>query len=70
MRTPVLLLAHGSPIYSIKPSKFSEAWAKVGKTIPKPKAILMISAHWVTNETYVTDMDNPLYCVRNRTVNS
>ena len=44
---------------AIEDNEFSRTWAKFGKEIPKPKAVLVISAHWLTNGTYVTAMKKP-----------
>ena len=56
---PVLFIGHGSPINGIEDNEFSRNWTKFGKEIPKPKAVLVISAHWLTNGTKVTAMENP-----------
>ena len=59
MKTPVLFIGHGSPLNAIENNEFSRAWAQVGKSMPKPKAILCISAHWETAGTHVTTMEHP-----------
>lgn len=56
---PVLFIGHGSPMNGIEDNEFSRTWAKLGKEILKPKAVLVISAHWLTNGTHVTAMENP-----------
>jgi 4,5-DOPA dioxygenase extradiol len=56
---PVLFAGHGSPMNAIEDNEFTSEWGKVGNTIPKPKAILCISAHWQTRGTMVTAMDMP-----------
>jgi len=56
---PVMFLGHGSPMNAIEENVFTEGFREAGKGIPKPKAILCISAHWETNGTYVTAMKNP-----------
>jgi 4,5-DOPA dioxygenase extradiol len=56
---PVLFLGHGSPMNAIEENKFVHAWQNLGKTLPRPKAILCISAHYETNGTFVTAMANP-----------
>lgn len=56
---PVLFLGHGSPMNAIEDNTFVQAFKKLGKELPKPKAILCISAHWETKGTYVTAMQNP-----------
>lgn len=56
---PVLFIGHGSPMNGIEDNEFSRSWSKYGKEIPQPKAVLVVSAHWLTNGTYVTAMDSP-----------
>ena len=56
---PVLFIGHGSPMNGIEDNEFSRSWSKYGKEIPQPKAVLVVSAHWLTSGTYVTAMDNP-----------
>ena len=56
---PVLFIGHGSPMNGIENNIFSQQWAKTANEIMKPKAILVISAHWLTNGTFVTAMDKP-----------
>jgi 4,5-DOPA dioxygenase extradiol len=58
-RMPVLFLGHGSPMNAIEDNQFSQAWRRLGEILPKPKAILCISAHWETWGTLVTAMDKP-----------
>jgi 4,5-DOPA dioxygenase extradiol len=56
---PALFIGHGSPMNAIEDNEFTTAWKSLGKTIPKPKAILCVSAHWETRGTYVTAMEKP-----------
>ena len=56
---PVLFVGHGSPLNAIEDNEFNKAWATVAKTLPKPRAILSISAHWETAGTRVTAMTQP-----------
>jgi 4,5-DOPA dioxygenase extradiol len=58
-RMPVFFIGHGSPLYTIQENEFVETWKNLGKTIPVPKAVLCISAHWQTKGTYVTAMAEP-----------
>lgn len=58
-KMPILFLGHGSPMNAIEENQFVEGFRKVGTTIPKPNAILCISAHWLTKGTKVTAMDLP-----------
>jgi len=56
---PVLFIGHGTPMNAIEDNEFSQKWKELGKTLPRPKAILCISAHWETEESMVTAMDKP-----------
>lgn len=56
---PVLFIGHGSPMNGIENNEFSEKWAEIGRTVPVPKAVLVVSAHWLTRGTAVTAMDFP-----------
>ncbi len=56
---PVLFIGHGSPMNAIEENEFVQGWRDIGKTIPKPVAILCVSAHWETKGTYVTAMEKP-----------
>lgn len=56
---PVLFIGHGSPMNGIEHNEFSNHWAQLGKTLPQPKAVLVVSAHWLTRGSYITAMENP-----------
>jgi len=56
---PVLFIGHGSPINVIQENSFTKSLAQLGKSLPKPEAIMVISAHWLTDGTYVTCMAKP-----------
>ncbi len=56
---PVLFIGHGSPMNAIEDNEFSNKWKEMGEVIPKPVAILCISAHWETRGTFVTAMEYP-----------
>ena len=58
-KMPVLFLGHGNPMYAIEQNEFTESWKKLGTSMPRPQAILAISAHWETNGTYLTAMEYP-----------
>ncbi len=58
-KMPVLFLGHGSPMNAIEENEFVAGFRNIAKTIPKPNAILCVSAHWETKGTYVTAMQNP-----------
>ena len=59
-RMPVLFIGHGSPMNAIEENEFVTGWRNIGKTLPKPNAILCISAHWETRGTFVTAMEKPV----------
>ncbi|MEO0037421.1 MAG: hypothetical protein RIQ59_632 [Bacteroidota bacterium] len=59
IKLPTLFIGHGSPMNGIENNEFSQTWKNFGKEIPKPKAVLVISAHWLTNGTKITAMENP-----------
>lgn len=56
---PVLFVGHGNPMNAIENNTFSENWTFIGKMLPRPKAILCISAHWETQGTFVTSSPWP-----------
>lgn len=56
---PVLFIGHGSPMNGIETNEFSQQWMKLGKEIPTPRAVLCVSAHWLTRGSFVTAMDQP-----------
>ena len=58
-KMPVLFLGHGSPMNAIEENEFTKGWINIGRTVPKPTAVLCISAHWETRGTYVTGMEKP-----------
>ena len=56
---PVLFIGHGSPMNGIEDNEFSQGWAQMAKEIPVPAAVLVVSAHWLTEGTMVTAMESP-----------
>jgi len=56
---PVLFVGHGSPMNAIEQNEFTNGWQNVSRNLPKPSAILCISAHWETKGTFVTAMEKP-----------
>jgi 4,5-DOPA dioxygenase extradiol len=58
-KMPVLFVGHGSPMNGIEDNEFSRYWKKLATEIEQPKAVLCISAHWLTKGTYVTAMEHP-----------
>ena len=56
---PAAFIGHGNPMNAIEQNRYTEAWSSFGTSMPKPKAILVISAHWYVNITAVTAMHVP-----------
>jgi len=56
---PVLFIGHGSPMNGIEDNEFSRRWKKMAEEIPVPKAVLVVSAHWITKGTGITAMNFP-----------
>src|SRR6266702_8292273 len=59
VRMPALFVGHGSPMNAIEETVYAAAWREAGVSIPRPKAILCISAHWENEGTFVTAMTEP-----------
>ena len=58
-KMPVMFVGHGSPMNAIEDNFYHKSWQEIGKKLPKPQAILSISAHWLTKGTKVTGMCRP-----------
>jgi len=58
-RMPAVFFGHGSPMNALEQSRYTETWRRIGASLPEPKAILCVSAHWMTRGTAVTAMDKP-----------
>ncbi len=56
---PAVFVGHGSPMNAIQQNEFTESLKKVGRTLPTPKQIVVISAHWLTQGTHLTDGAEP-----------
>jgi len=56
---PAAFFGHGSPMNALETNRYTDSWAQFGVSIPRPKAILVISAHWYVNITAVTAMQVP-----------
>jgi 4,5-DOPA dioxygenase extradiol len=59
MRMPAVFLGHGSPMNTLANNEYTEAWSKLGAAMPRPSAILAVSAHWYLPGTAVTAMQTP-----------
>lgn len=56
---PAAFLGHGNPMNALEVNRYTQAWRTFGESVPKPRAILVVSAHWYTNFTAVTAMARP-----------
>jgi 4,5-DOPA dioxygenase extradiol len=59
MKMPVLFIGHGSPENIILKNSFTECLERLGRELPRPRSILVISAHWLTDGTFVTGEEKP-----------
>ena len=59
IRMPVVFVGHGSPMNAIEDNEFGRTWEALGNSLPRPKAIVCISAHWETRGTWATAMTAP-----------
>lgn len=57
--SPVLFIGHGNPMNTLERNRYTDAWRELGLALPKPRAVLMISAHWFFGATAVTAMARP-----------
>lgn len=58
-RMPALFIGHGSPMNTLELNGFTRAWSDLGRKLPRPRAILCVSAHWFFGATAVTAMPRP-----------
>jgi 4,5-DOPA dioxygenase extradiol len=58
-KMPVLFVGHGSPMNAIEDNEYTLNWSKIAEEIPRPKAILSVSAHWYTKDSRVNDQGKP-----------
>ena len=58
-RMPAAFLGHGNPMNALDQNRYTEAWQAFGMSVPRPRAILVVSAHWYINATAVTAMSRP-----------
>ena len=56
---PAAFLGHGTPMNALERNRYTEAWRAFGASVPRPRAILVVSAHWYVNATAVTAMARP-----------
>jgi len=58
-RMPAIFFGHGNPLNALQSNAWTEGWAAIGRSIPRPKAILCVSAHWYLPATLVTATERP-----------
>jgi len=58
-KMPALFIGHGSPMNTLERNGYTDAWRAFGRHLPRPKAILVVSAHWYFGATAVTAMERP-----------
>jgi 4,5-DOPA dioxygenase extradiol len=58
-RMPALFIGHGSPMNTLESNRYTRAWRELGAQLPKPRALLVVSAHWYIGATAVTAMAKP-----------
>lgn len=58
-RMPAIFFGHGNPMNALASNAWTEGWAAIGRSIPRPKAILSVSAHWYLPATLTTAMERP-----------
>lgn len=58
-KMPMMFIGHGSPMNAIEDNSYTRTWKKMVKEIPKPEAIISISAHWFTKGTRIMNEENP-----------
>jgi 4,5-DOPA dioxygenase extradiol len=58
-RMPAVFIGHGSPMNALEANVFTDAWRALGKSLPRPRAILSISAHWYTSGAFVSANEVP-----------
>ncbi len=58
-RVPALFVGHGNPLNALRENAWTRAWAAIGATLPRPRAVLAVSAHWYVPLTAVTAMSSP-----------
>jgi 4,5-DOPA dioxygenase extradiol len=56
---PAIFFGHGNPMNAIQTNRWTEGWASIGRAVPRPRAVLCVSAHWYLPATLVTAMPQP-----------
>lgn len=58
-RMPAIFFGHGNPMHAIQRNEYTEAWSRIGRDLPRPRAIVVVSAHWYPPATLVTVAPQP-----------
>ncbi|OWT56860.1 4,5-DOPA-extradiol-dioxygenase [Candidimonas nitroreducens] len=58
-KMPALFIGHGNPMNTLERNGYTEAWQAFGRHLPRPKALLVVSAHWYFGATAITAMAEP-----------
>ena len=58
-RTPAIFFGHGNPLNALQQNRYTNGWRSIGESVPRPKAVLSVSAHWYVPFTAVTAMPTP-----------
>ncbi|RBY80521.1 4,5-DOPA dioxygenase extradiol [Blastococcus sp. TF02A-26] len=58
-RMPAAFIGHGNPMNALERNRYTEAWRAFGRSVPRPRAVLVVSAHWYVHATAVTAMAQP-----------
>ena len=56
---PAIFIGHGSPMNTLESNRYTQAWRAIGERLPRPRAIVAVSAHWFFGATAVTAMERP-----------
>lgn len=56
---PAAFIGHGNPMNALEVNRYTTAWREFGRAVPRPRAVLVVSAHWYINATAVTSMPRP-----------
>jgi 4,5-DOPA dioxygenase extradiol len=59
-KMPIAFIGHGSPMNAIENNKYTESWKKIADSMPRPRAIVIFSAHWITpGENRIASVSHP-----------
>ena len=55
-RMPAVFIGHGNPMLALNPNHYTQRWSKLGEALPRPQAVLVISAHWMSQGSTLVDI--------------